>query len=95
MPQPTVGRVVYYEPTDLELQSPVIARASDTPFRADVVHPNSDNTVNLLVSDHFGRTYTALSVPFNDSASGNPGEAHWMPYQVAAATTGTPAPSAP
>lgn len=87
MTAPTIGRVVYYRPSTLELQDPAITSLNPSePFRADVCFVNPDGSVNLTVCDHNGRDFTATGIPFFEAqATIDTPHAHWMPYQVATA----------
>ena len=84
---PTVGRIVYYKASTLELQSPAIARCSVQPFRADVCHVNEDGTLVLRVIDHNGHSFAVGNVLLVQPEMPTPEEgpyAYWMPYQVLA-----------
>ena len=92
MTAPTIGRVVYYRPSSLEVSSQNILQLDVTaPFRADIVFVNVDGTVNLAVNDHAGQPLTRTAVPFSETQQdcNEDGSvlahAHWMPYQIAQA----------
>lgn len=76
---PTIGRVVWYLPSDDDLKKVGMVKHGDQPFDAHVVYVWSDTSVNLKVFDHDGNGFTRTSVPINvDGASPH---AEWMPYQ--------------
>jgi hypothetical protein len=85
MPTPTIGRVVYYRPSLLDLQNPAIVSLDLTqPFSAYIGFVNSDTAVNLQVIDHLGRPFSRDNVPFFDAQQPDTeaAHAHWMPYQL-------------
>jgi hypothetical protein len=76
---PTIGRVVWYFPSEDDLSKLGMIKHGDQPFDAHVIYVWSETCVNLLVVDHAGYTFTRTSVPINvDGASPR---AEWMPYQ--------------
>lgn len=83
MIKPTIGRVVWYFPSDYDLSGiqagTVMQRHSDQPFDAHVVYVWSDTCVNLVVLDHDGNMFKRTSVPIN--VEGISPRAEWMPYQ--------------
>lgn len=87
---PTVGRRVWYWPTEDELRSEMGYCTEDQPFDAGVlwVDPKT-NRVNLSITDHVGRIHCRRWVPIvNADAEKVPGSAQWMPYQQAQAKLG-------
>lgn len=100
---PTVGRKVWYIPSDADVAGNFgMMRVGHQPLDATVLTVWSNDRVNLLVVDHNGKTFPVTSVTLvqGDAApdmSGKPGEkgyATWMPYQVgqAAKSSTTPPP---
>lgn len=77
---PTIGRVVWYIPSEHDLDSiGRMRRLGDQPFDAHVVHVWSETCVNLVVFDHEGTMFKRTSVPIN--IEGASPRAEWMPYQ--------------
>lgn len=78
---PTVGRVVWYTPTENDGMS----KHGGQPFAAHVVFVHNDRLVNLVVFDHDGRAHQRGSVQLSQEGDSVPsigGYAEWMPYQV-------------
>lgn len=98
---PTVGRKVWYIPSDADLAGNFgMMRVGHQPLDATVLAVWGSALVNLLVVDHYGKTFPVTSVKLVESQdapglTGKPGEkgyATWMPYQVGqAAKAATPA----
>lgn len=96
MIQPSIGRRVWYWPSDsdLGLLDPqpattmnVIAREVETrqPFDAGVCFVHDERTVNLTVADHDGVVHARQSVTLvqeGDTPPEGAGYATWMPYQI-------------
>lgn len=82
--QPTVGRVVHYEPAPSDPGFHLCADYGKETQAALIVFVNDDGTVNLGVFDKFGHTYPKQRVPLIQDGEPSPenGYAHWMPYQV-------------
>lgn len=78
---PTVGRVVWYHPSQLDPGIP----PGDQPLAALVTHVWSDRMVNLAVFSSegvpFPRTIVRL-VQEGDEAPLELGQAEWMPFQI-------------
>jgi hypothetical protein len=86
MIHPTIGRRVWYYPSQTELNTWEIQQASpDQPFDAGVIWVANDRQVNLSVTDHYGRVVPRLAVPLVQPGDTIPtdGTAYctWMPYQ--------------
>lgn len=84
--KPTVGRVLWYWPTDYDINQGMFAYpGSDQPFAATVAFVHSDRMVNLSVADHNGKVFEKRSARLlqpGDSVRGElAGYAEWMPYQ--------------
>jgi hypothetical protein len=77
---PTVGRVVYYYPSDSEVKNENMFRYSEQPFDAHILYVWSDICVNLIVFDHAGYMHRRHSVAINIDDGRYP-RAEWMPYQ--------------
>jgi hypothetical protein len=80
MISPTIGRKVWYFPSDDDLSKFGMVKHGDQAFDASVVYVWSDTCVNLVVRDHDGTQSVRTSVAINvDGASPH---AEWMPYQI-------------
>lgn len=88
---PTVGRRVWYYPSDYDRglladkPESVIQGSTSQPCDAGVVYVHSETLVNLLVADHNGYTHRRTSVTLVQPEHEVPqGVAYctWMPYQV-------------
>lgn len=80
MIQPSIGRVVWYQPSKPQEQP-----LRDQPFPALVCYVWSDRLVNLAYFDQNGNSHSATSVQLvqdDDAANQNGHFAQWMPYQV-------------
>lgn len=78
MISPSIGRKVWYYPATTDAN---MARHSDQPFSAEVVHVWSDTCVNLAIFDHRGTLTSKTSVTLAQDRDALPGECAWMPYQ--------------
>ena len=89
---PTVGRVVWYHPTQ---QDPGIP-PGDQPLAAIITHVWNARMVNLVVFASEGVPFAKTSVRLaQDDDVAELGQAQWMPYQVGQAKKHeAPAPSA-
>lgn len=82
---PTVGRKVWYRPTEYDKSGPGGMQAYGAqPCDATVVFVHGDRMVNLLVVDHNGNTHKRTSVTLMQDGDPQPQSAYaeWMPYQV-------------
>lgn len=81
MIKPSIGRVVWYHPTE---NDPGGKSSSGQPQSALIAHVWSDTCVNLAIFDANGVPYNKTSVLLlqddNPAPSGG-GYAEWMPYQ--------------
>lgn len=88
MIKPTIGRRVWYWPSQKQLSEGVLKQIyPDQALDAGVICVHGDRSVNLFVTDHFGRTLFLSSVQLLQEADVVPdsgGYASWMPYQVQA-----------
>lgn len=83
MISPTIGRMVWYHPSPVDLATFTQYDAAQ-PFHAMVVFVWDDRMVNLVVFDHCGQSVTRSSVKLlqdNDTSDGESPCAEWMPYQ--------------
>jgi hypothetical protein len=86
MIKPTVGRIVWYRPSEFDRTQMTVhdqGHPSEQPLAATVAYVWSDTLVNLTVSDHNGATHQRTSV-FLDQGEGHGGYnawCEWMPYQ--------------
>ena len=82
MQTPTVGRRVWYWPTENEKSYP-----HNQPFDAGIAHVNPDGTINVSIIGDNGyplpprQNVTLCEQPIGAA----PGDCSWMPYQVAKA----------
>lgn len=84
MINPTIGRVVWFTPSE---NMPAGFRTLDAvqPCSASVAYVWNDRLVNLTVSDHYGMSFNLTSVPLLQDDDARPALgyfAEWMPYQV-------------
>lgn len=82
MIDPSVGRVVWYRPSDQDHKLGMQIFADGQPLKADVVYVWSNTEVNLSVIDHNGTSHRRTHVPIN--VENRPGQscAEWMGYQL-------------
>ena len=81
---PTVGRVVWYRPSDFDRTTMTIHSDSpEQPLAAIVAYVWNDQLVNLTVSDHNGATHSRTSVMLAQDGGHAVGLSYceWMPYQ--------------
>jgi hypothetical protein len=81
--KPTVGRKVWYRPTDYDHQT--MLNDQKQPLDATIVYVHGDRLVNLSISDHNGRHHERTSVKLIQAEDSKPeggGYCEWMPYQV-------------
>ena len=79
---PTVGRKVWYSPSDSEMEG---TKFGEQPFDATIVYVHNDRLVNLLVTDHDGFQYRVSNAPllqYGDAPHPSGGHCYWMPYQT-------------
>ena len=75
MIKPTIGRVVWYWPSE----------NMDQPMAATVAYVWGDRMVNLSVADHNGKQFNVTSVPLlqgDETFKPSGFYCEWMPYQV-------------
>lgn len=86
--KPTVGRVVWYRPSEYDVNGGMMTAFSGDepqPFIGHVAYVWSDRLVNLVVYDHTGEAFRRTSVKLiQEGDEPYIGEAYceWMPYQV-------------
>ncbi len=86
MIKPTVGRVVWYHPHNVN--NAAVAMHGDSERQvthaAQIVHVWSDTMVNLVVFDSNGVPYSVTSALLlqDDNPCPAEGYAEWMPYQL-------------
>lgn len=96
--KPTVGRRVWYWPSDYDRglmsaarpETAIQANDATQPCDAGVVYVHSDRMVNLTVADHNGNMHRRASVHLLQEGDVRPDHrtyafAEWMPYQAAQA----------
>ncbi len=91
MIKPSIGRKVWYHPSEADLLAHGGHLGDEQPFDATVVYVHDERSVNLRVTGHDGTTYTVLRAPLLQEGDQplSPGYAEWMPYQVGQARTQT------
>jgi hypothetical protein len=80
---PTVGRVVWYRPSEWDVGQGM-ATDYKQPFVALVAYVHTDHLVNLVVWDHNGTFFSRAEVRLkqgDEILPDNSGYAEWMPYQ--------------
>lgn len=86
MIKPTVGRKVWYRPSEHDAKlGMVVSTSGNQPLDATVVYVHSDTCINLAILDHNGNPHARTSVILMQDDMGiSPGAsyAEWMPYQV-------------
>lgn len=96
MIKPTIGRKVWYWPSDYDrhigLKTParydhsvIEAYDGSQPCDATIVYVHSDRMVNLQVIDHNGHPHIRTSIELFQEGEERPASrsyAEWMPYQV-------------
>ena len=83
MIKPTIGRKVWYWPSELDKGS-MSVRDNKQPLDATIVFVATDNLVNLCVLDHIGRPFCrpeVLLLQVQADADEIRPFAEWMPYQ--------------
>jgi hypothetical protein len=83
MIKPTVGRVVWYQPSDKEKSKEQSLAVADQPLAAHVCYVHSDHLVNLLVIDMNGFLHSRTNVMLVQEGEDKPISSYceWMPYQ--------------
>lgn len=79
MISPTIGRVVWFQPS-----KPAEQPLRDQPYTALVTYVWSDTMVNLAVFDQNGSPFAATSVKLLQDEDASPENGHfaeWMPFQ--------------
>ena len=84
---PTIGRRVWYWPSEEDFKLGRFSADPKQPFDAGVifVHLPDAEKVNLQVTDHNGCTFAVAHVWLDtlpEDGVGAPGTATWMPYQT-------------
>lgn len=87
--KPTVGRRVWFRPSAAFLASnPILTQFNpEQPMDAGIVYVHHDHMVNLIVTDHVGKTLAVPSVPLlaGQYVAGEDADVYccceWMPYQ--------------
>lgn len=83
--KPTIGRRVYYKPTQDELEAEGWVneyKDCKQPMDAGIIFVHDDETVNLLVTDWVGDQYYKELVQLTSTTFPSEGCWFWMPYQV-------------
>lgn len=97
MIKPTVGRVVWFTPSkgpSAFMGPDFLMLPGDQPCAAMVTYVWNDRLVNLVVFDHYGKSFGKTSVQLvqdNDALPPAGYFAEWMPYQVGQAKKNEPA----
>lgn len=81
---PTIGRVVWFHPSEVTGESGFASHGNDQPYAAMIAHVHSDRLVNLSVFDANGTAHSRTSVELVQDGGAVPGHGYyceWMPYQ--------------
>jgi len=92
---PTIGRRVWYWPSEAEYQAsasnrtmvepPMRLKDRAQPCDAGICYVHTDGTINITVADHTGAMHARQGVPLLQDDAPEPrgvgGFAVWMPYQ--------------
>ncbi len=81
---PTIGRVVWFHPSESTGEASFALHGNDQPYAAIVAHVHSDRLVNLTVFDANGTAHSRTSVELVQDGGTVPGYGYyceWMPYQ--------------
>lgn len=84
--KPTVGRKVWYHPSEQDRQGSFPMQTCGQPLDATIIAVWGDRMVNVLVTDIVGKQYPVLSctlVQPGEDVPPNGRYCEWMPYQVA------------
>lgn len=82
MIEPSIGRVVWYQPNETDA---LRMNAAGQPLAALVAYVHSSRMVNLMVIDPNGHTHPRTSVTLMQEGDDKPvgaSFAEWMPYQM-------------
>lgn len=82
--KPTIGRVVWFHPSEFTGEAGFAGHGNDQPYAAIIAHVWSDAMVNLTVFDANGTAHSRTSVALVQDGSPVPGGGfycEWMPYQ--------------
>jgi hypothetical protein len=86
---PTVGRVVYFNPNGMQLAAHLTPPKDGEPLAAIITAVVLDDRLNLAVFDADGQSFGEQIVPLVQEGEQTPmpgiGFAYWMPYQLAQA----------
>lgn len=78
---PSIGRRVWYWPSQKQLDEGILRSCDcEQALEAGVIFVHHSESVNLLVTDHLGRSVPLLGIPLLQARLA--GTAQWMPYQV-------------
>lgn len=87
--EPTVGRKVWYWPSDSDVQADGMTTMPGDPADATIIAVHGTRCVNLYVIDAMGQVYvkpSCLLIQPGDETPPAGGFAAWMPYQVGQAS---------
>lgn len=82
--KPTIGRVVWFHPSEFTGEAGFARHGNDQPYAAIIAHVWGDAMVNLTVFDAKGAAHSRTSVALVQDGSPVPGGGfycEWMPYQ--------------
>lgn len=82
--KPTIGRVVWFRPSQNTVDPGFASHGNDQPYAAMIAHVHSDRLVNLSVFDANGTAHSRTSVELVQDGGAIPGHGYyceWMPYQ--------------
>ena len=80
--RPEIGQRVLYWPSEYDLlgssQPPMHRCDPHQPFDAGIVYVHGERKVNLIVTDHIGRTFSRPSVPLAQDGDSYPPGSGWF-----------------
>jgi hypothetical protein len=80
--EPTPGRVVWYQPNDLDAK---MLGNSSQPLAAHIAYVHDTRTVNLMVIDKNGNSHSRTMIRLvqdGESPAVGVSFCEWMPYQI-------------
>lgn len=84
MIKPTVGRKAWYRPSPNDVLGPMpMLYSPDQPLDATIIYVWGDRTVNVLVTDMYGKQFPVSSCTLVQEGDPKPDGRYveWMPYQ--------------
>lgn len=79
--KPTIGRKVYFWQSGLSC-----VKDDKQAFDATIIYVQNDTTVDVMFTNHYGTTSSAVGMQLRDPGANRHGDGEnyvtWMPYQV-------------